>query len=93
MHLFKSNPKPKPRILTGISGVLVTAIVAASIANAQIPLQAKLALRPVTPGEISTNKLPATTETSPGLINVGLGQPAIWKRRSISQSRLPTLSV
>lgn len=54
-------------------------VLATSVANAQttqIPLQAKLVLRPLTPGEISTYKLPAGTETSPGMMNIGLGQPA-----------------
>jgi hypothetical protein len=67
------------RLKASIPGVLLAAIVAGSMAVAQttpIPLTAKFALRPLTPGEISTNKLPSTTEVSGGLLNIGLGQPA-----------------
>lgn len=53
--------------------MLLLATVAAS---AQIPLQAQLVLRPVTPGDIAAYKLPSTTDVSGGLLNVGLGQPA-----------------
>jgi len=63
-------------VFIGVSGILFLLILAASLVNAQIALQATLALRPVTPGEISSYKLPSTTESSPGTINVGLGQPA-----------------
>ncbi len=59
-------------------GVLLAVIVAAPLVSAQtqIPLNARLVLRPLTPGEISTYKLPSTTESSPGTNNIGLGQPA-----------------
>ncbi|HEY3839979.1 MAG TPA: multiheme c-type cytochrome [Bryobacteraceae bacterium] len=43
---------------------------------AQINLQAKLVLRPVTSGDISAYKLPSTTEMSVGLTTVGVGQAA-----------------
>ena len=59
-----------------VAGVLML-MIATTIANAQTtPLNARLALRPVTAGDISRNKLPSTIETSPGLINVGIGQAA-----------------
>ena len=64
------------RFRTYIPGVLLAMIATASLSNAQIPLQARLVTRAVTPGDISNNKLPSTVETSGGFINVGLGQPA-----------------
>ncbi len=42
---------------------------------AQTSLQAQLVLRPVTRDDISTYKLASTTQVSPGLSTVGLGQP------------------
>jgi hypothetical protein len=46
------------------------------MASGQTALNAKLALRPVTTGDISVYKLPSTTEMSGGLTTVGMGQPA-----------------
>ena len=57
--------------------VVLLAMAAATIASAQTPapLQAKLAVRPVTRGDIAAFKLPSTTQVSAGLKTVGLGQP------------------
>jgi len=88
-----SFPKrSKPCVFIGVSGILFLLILAASLVNAQIALQATLALRPVTPGEISSYKLPSTTESSPGTINVGLGQPAYLRWKSILPCRRPMSS-
>jgi hypothetical protein len=52
-------------------------MIAANVASAQTTaLKARVILRPVTTGDISRNKLPSTTETSPGLINVAIGTGA-----------------
>jgi hypothetical protein len=59
-----------------IAGLVLLIAFMANAQSTQIPLQARLVLRPLTPGEISTNKLPSTTEVSGGLPNIGLGQPA-----------------
>jgi hypothetical protein len=59
-----------------IFGVLLMVILTASMASAQTALNARVVFRPLTPGEISTYKLPSTTETAGGFTNVGLGQPA-----------------
>jgi hypothetical protein len=64
------------RAPTGLLAVALMALAASAVANAQTNLQPQLVLRPVTTGDISTNKLPSTTETSPGLTNVGVGQAA-----------------
>jgi len=73
MSFIRSKPEKRGR---PYAWILLSAIAAACIAHAQIPLNAQLALRPVTPGDIATYKLPATTDASGGLMNVGLGQPA-----------------
>jgi hypothetical protein len=64
------------RTFMRIAAVLFVATGATSAMNAQIPLQAALALRPVTPGDIANYSLPSTTDVSAGLTNVGIGQPA-----------------
>ena len=69
------NLKPRSTPL-GLLAVVLMAMVVTTMANAQTALNAHLALRPLTPGDISTYNLPATTETSSGLTTVGLGQPA-----------------
>jgi len=52
-------------------------MITATVGTAQqTPLQARLVLRPLTTGDISTNKLASTIETSTGLMNVGIGQAA-----------------
>jgi len=58
------------------AAVLFVAIAAAGAMKAQIPLQAAIALRPVTQGDIANYSLPSTTDVSAGLTNVGIGQPA-----------------
>lgn len=68
--------RSKHCVFTVIPGILLMVLLAASVANAQIPLQATLAPRPVTPGDIANYKLPSTTEIASGNINIGLGQPA-----------------
>ncbi len=73
MFLLKS--KARIRRLNGVLVVLLAALVAVSIANAQTALNAQLALRAVTPGDIATYKLPSTTDVSGGQMNIGIGQP------------------
>jgi len=67
---------PGTRRTAAVLGALLVLILAASVVNAQTNLQATLAFRPLTPGEISKFKLPTGTETSAGLSTIGLGQPA-----------------
>ncbi len=55
--------------------VTLTAVSIAPPVHAATDLQAKLAVRPVTTGDISAYKLPATTQKSAGMLTVGLGQP------------------
>ena len=66
----------KRRTPTGLLAVVLLTVVVATAVYAQINLQAKLVLRPVTSGEISAYKLPSTTEMSVGLTTVGVGQAA-----------------
>jgi hypothetical protein len=61
---------------TGLVAVVLMTMVVTTLANAQTGLQVNLAARPLTPGEITAYKLPSTTETSPGLTTIGVGQPA-----------------
>src|ERR1051326_4735483 len=62
---------------TGLLAVVLMLMIAANVASAQTTaLKARVILRPVTTGDISRNKLPSTTETSPGLINVAIGTGA-----------------
>jgi hypothetical protein len=65
------------RTLTGLLAVVLIAVAALTTASAQTPapMQAKIAARPVTRGDIAAYKLPSTTQTSGGLNTVGLGQP------------------
>ena len=62
---------------TCLLAVALTTMVAAITASAAAPptLQGQIVLRPVTPGDVTNYKLPATTETSPGLATVGIGMP------------------
>lgn len=55
---------------------LAMACGAASMLHAETALNARLVFRPLTPGDITTYKLPATTQTSGGLRTVALGGPA-----------------
>src|ERR1035438_89780 len=63
-----------PRALAGLSAVALMAVAATTTLNAAT-LAPRLALRAVTPGDISTYKLPSTTQVSGGLGTVGLGEP------------------
>lgn len=72
--IFNSHRTP-----TGLVAVVLMIWIAAGIASAQTTppaLNTRLILRPLTTGDISTYKLPSTTETSLGLMNVPLGQAA-----------------
>jgi hypothetical protein len=63
--------------LTGLLVVTGTVAVLTAPAYSQTtPLQATIALRPVTRGDIAAYKLPSTIQTSGGLRNVALGTPA-----------------
>jgi len=64
-----------PRALAGLSAVALMAVAATTTMNAQTLQAPRLALRAVTPGDISTYKLPSTTQVSGGLGTVGLGEP------------------
>jgi hypothetical protein len=58
---------------------MVFAVGAATPAAAQTtasPLQPKIAIRPLTRGDIAAFKLPSTLQISGGLTNIGLGAPA-----------------
>lgn len=59
-----------------LMAVVMLAAVATTAVNAQTNLQAQIALRPLTNGEIASYGLPSTTEASGGLTSVGLGQAA-----------------
>jgi hypothetical protein len=61
----------------GLLAAVLMAVAAPATVEAQpAPLNADLALRPLTAAEISALKLPSTTQKSNGLTTVGLGQPA-----------------
>jgi hypothetical protein len=65
---------------TALAAVAVFAACTVTAVQAQTtpptpPLQAKLTVRALTPGEISAYKLPSTTQSSNGLYTVGLGEP------------------
>jgi len=64
-----------PRALAGLSAVALMAVAATTTLSAQTLQAPRLALRAVTPGDISTYKLPSTTQVSGGLSTVGLGEP------------------
>jgi hypothetical protein len=56
--------------------VVLIAVGATSTVNAQTDLQARLALRPLTTGDLTAYKLPTGTQLSPGLTTVAIGAPA-----------------
>ncbi len=68
---FKTQRTP-----TGLLAVALIAMAVTSIAYAQTDLQARLALRPLTTGEISVYKLPTGTQTALGLTTIAIGAPA-----------------
>ena len=73
-------PKPTTsllyRLAYGLAVLLMVTIAAAPILQAQaIPIQAQLAVRPVTRGDIAAYKLPSTTQVSPGMNTVAVGEP------------------
>ena len=69
----KISIQPKPGWL---KGVLLLALAAGISAQAAPPpLNARLIARPVTPGDVTTYALPASTEVSGGLNTVGVGTP------------------
>ena len=69
--------KRLPRALAGLSAVALMVVAATTTVSAQTTttLAPRLALRAVTNGDISSYKLPATTQVSGGLGTVGLGEP------------------
>jgi hypothetical protein len=69
--------KQTTQLVTRLLAVLLLTLLAATTASAAA-LNARLVLRPVTPGDISNtnNALASTTETSPGLNTLGIGSPA-----------------
>jgi len=64
------------KLPTGILAIVLLAVAATTMANAQTSFQTYLIARPLTPGDISTYKLPSTSETSGGFTTIGVGQPA-----------------
>ena len=69
------------RNLSGRSAGLLAAVLMAAAAPTTVyaqtvPLNADVALRPVTTGDIAAYKLASTTQKSGGLTTVGVGQPA-----------------
>src|SRR5262249_38005164 len=59
-----------------LNHLLLLAIAFAPAVQAQTtPIQAHLAVRPLTRGDIAAYKLPSTTQVSPGLNTVALGEP------------------
>jgi len=73
MGIFKQKLRSTP---IGLLAMLLIALAATTTVQAQIDLQARIGFRPLTPEEITAYKLPSTTETSGGLMSVGVGQPA-----------------
>jgi hypothetical protein len=68
--------KPSIKTLpTCLMAVAVMALSAVTTAQAQSNLQAQVVTRPLTPGDVATYGLPANTEVSGGLVNVGVGTP------------------
>ncbi len=69
----------KQTLIRGVPpSLVVAALLSMSLASpawAQTPLQGRVVLRPVTPGDVATYKLPAGTEVSGGLATVGVGMP------------------
>jgi hypothetical protein len=59
-----------------MAAVLMAAAAPTAVYAQTTPLNAKMAIRPITRGDISAYKLAATTQVSAGLTTVGLGQPA-----------------
>lgn len=59
----------------GLMAAALMAVAGITTVHAQATLQAQLAARPLTPGDKTIYKLPATTQVSGGLSTVGLGQP------------------
>jgi hypothetical protein len=71
--------KIKHRIRKAHSCLLTVALIsllAAQAARAATALNARVILRPVSPGDVTTYNLPASTEVSGGLTNIALGTPA-----------------
>src|SRR6478609_7470674 len=61
----------------GLLAAVLMVAAAPTVMNAQpAPLNAKLALRPITRGDIVNYKLPSTTQLASGFTTVGVGQPA-----------------
>lgn len=67
--------KKFPIPLTGLLAGAILTLAGPAGMNAQQPLQAKLAVRPLTNDEIKAYKLPDSIEVSGGLSTVGVGQP------------------
>jgi hypothetical protein len=63
--------KPKPTCLLAV--VLLT--MAAALATQAAALNGRVIPRPVTPGDVTTYALPASTENSGGILTVGVGTP------------------
>ncbi|HXS98549.1 MAG TPA: hypothetical protein VN736_28330 [Candidatus Limnocylindrales bacterium] len=67
-----------PKALAGLSALALMAVAAMTTLNAQTTttlLAPRLAVRALTPGELTNYKLPSTTQLSGGLNTVALGEP------------------
>src|SRR3954471_3465623 len=56
--------------------LLTVGVTAPALAQTTTTLQAKIALRPLTRGDIAAFKLPSTLQISAGLTTIGIGEPA-----------------
>ena len=82
--------KHMKKVPTCLMGVVLMTTAAAMTASAAAPaLNGQLVLRPLTPGDVSVYKLPATTESSPGLTTVGIGAP-VYLEAEINKAIAPS---
>lgn len=79
------------RALTGLTTVALMTVAATTTLTGQTAMPPRLAARPLTPGEISANKLPSTTEVSGGLTTVSVGE-AVYLEADIDAA-IPAQSV
>ena len=78
------------KAITGLTAVGLMTIAAAISASAAAPaLNGQLVLRPLTPGDVTVYKLPATTENSGGLTTVGIGA-AVYLEAEINFAIAPS---
>src|SRR5579862_5436813 len=64
-----------PKALAGLLAVALMAVAATTTLNAQTTQAPRLVVRALTNGDISSYKLPSTTQVSGGLTTVAIGEP------------------